>query len=586
MSEALVLPRTHRPIFAPRKRAGGTAYLEAGSGETVILIHGVGLNADAWSPQFEELAKTHHVIAIDMLGHGESKVASGTVTLESYIQQIADLMTERGITAANIVGHSMGGLVAIGFAIAHPTRTLRLAVLNSVFKRNAENRAAVEARAREISRSGTVGNVEEPLERWFGPRQQQPAIAQVVRHWLASANPQGYATTYSIFASSDEAFAGKLQDLAMPSLFATGSQDANSSPAMAAAMASEARRGRLLVLEGARHLMNLTHADAVNKALRELLQTPVESFDLKDLRKAFGSFMTGVTVVTTQDANGSLRGFTANSFSSVSLDPPLLLVCMNKASASCEVFSSAASFAVNILSESQKEVSGVFASKRPDKFADAAYTMSASGNPLLTGSLAWFDCARHDAIDAGDHVILIGRVKNYGHVDANPLGYARGGYVTLGLEQSAVNAAAQAGRTEVGAILECDGKLLVFPAANGRYELPHVGRAGEAGTASRLQYYLASKGISAKLGFLFAVYENKEDQTQSIYYRGDAELERNDAATLLSFDALPWDAFRDYATRTMLKRYSQERLQGRYRIYSGDQTSGDVREIDEGGSVR
>ena len=120
---------------------------------------------------------------------------------------------------------------------------------------------------------------------------------------------------------------------------------------MASAMANEARRGKLLVLEGARHLMNLTHADAVNAALRELLQTPVEAFDFKDLRKAFGSFMTGVTVVTTQEANGSLRGFTANSFSSVSLDPPLLLVCMNKASASCEAFSSAASFAVNILSE-------------------------------------------------------------------------------------------------------------------------------------------------------------------------------------------------------------------------------------------
>jgi (E)-2-((N-methylformamido)methylene)succinate hydrolase len=581
MSDALVLPRTSRHLLAPRKRAGGMAYLEAGSGEAVIFIHGVGLNADAWRPQFEELAKTHRVIAIDMLGHGESDAASGAVTLDSYVQQVADLMSACGINAANIVGHSMGGLVAIGFALAHPTRTLRLAVFNSVYKRNAENRAAVEARAKEIARSGTVGNVEEPLERWFGPRRQQPEIAQDVRAWLTSANPQGYAAAYNVFASSDEAFSGKLAGLSMPSLFATGSQDINSSPSMASAMANESRRGKLLVLEGARHLMNLTHADAVNAALRELLQTPVETLDFKDLRKAFGSFMTGVTVVTTQEENGSLRGFTANSFSSVSLDPPLLLVCMNKASASCEAFTSAASFAVNILSESQKEVSGVFASKRSDKFSDAAYTLSASGNPLLTGSLAWFDCAHHDAIDAGDHVILIGRVKSYNHVDANPLGYARGGYVTLGLEQSAVNAAAQAGRTEVGAILECDGKLLVFPAANGKYELPHVGRAGEAGTASRLQAFLASKGISAKLGFLFAVYENKEDQHQSIYYRGDAELERNDAAALLSFDALPWEAFRDYATQTMLKRYSQERLQGRYRIYSGDQTSGDVRDVGE-----
>ena len=144
-----------------------------------------------------------------MLGHGESEAASGAVTLDSYIQQVADLMTACGIAAANIVGHSMGGLVAIGFALAHPARTLRLAVFNSVYKRTAENRAAVEARAKEIARSGTVGNVEEPLERWFGPRRQQPEIAQDVRAWLASANPKGYAAAYNIFASSDEAFVGQ-----------------------------------------------------------------------------------------------------------------------------------------------------------------------------------------------------------------------------------------------------------------------------------------------------------------------------------------------------------------------------------------
>lgn len=582
MSEARALQRTSRPLLAPRKRIGGTAYIDAGSGEAMVLIHGVGLNADAWQPQIWELAKTHRVIAIDMLGHGESEAASGAVTLDSYVKQVADLMTACGITAANIAGHSMGGLVAIGFALAHPARALRLAVLNSIYRRSAENRAAVEARAREISRSKAAGNIEEPLERWFGPRRQQPALAQEVRAWLASANPQGYAAAYSIFASSDEAFVGRLQSLSMPSLFATGSLDLNSSPAMAGAMANEARRGRLLVVEGARHLMNLTHPDAVTAALHDLLQTPVEAFDFKDLRKAFGAFMTGVTVVTTRQADGGLRGFTANSFSSVSLDPPLLLVCVNKASASCEAFSSTPSFAVNILSEAQKDVSGAFASKRPDKFADVQYAMSASGNPLLTGSLAWFDCARHDVIDAGDHVILIGRVMGYSHTDANPLGYARGGYVTLGLEQSAVNAAAQAGRTEVGAILECNGRLLVFPAANGKYELPHVGRSGEAGTASRLQAHLASKGINAKLGFLFAVYENKDDQTQSIYYRGDAEPGGNGAATFLNFDALPWESFRDDATRSMLRRYSQERLQGRYRIYSGDHVSGDVRDVGEG----
>ncbi|MBL8791279.1 MAG: flavin reductase, partial [Rhizobiales bacterium] len=396
-----------------------------------------------------------------------------------------------------------------------------------------------------------------------------------------TANPRGYATAYIIFADSDEAFAGQYTALAMPALFATGSDDANSSPEMAKAMAAEAQLGKALVLAGERHMMNLTNPSAVTAALRDLLKEVTPVIDSKDLRKAFGTFMTGVTVVTTREANGTLRGFTANSFSSVSLQPPLLLVCLSKASGSCAAFSAAKSFAVNILSESQKAVSGNFASKKPDKFADIDYSFSASGNPILPGSVAWFDCEQHSLVEAGDHVILIGRVTSYAHSDANPLGYARGGYITLGLEQSAVNAASLAGRTEVGAILECGGKLLAFPTPDGRFELPHVGRGGEAGSAARLLAQLSAQGIQARLGFLFAVYENREDHSQSIYYRGETETTGEGKAALLSFEELPWERFRDDATRSMLRRYSNERLQGRYKIYSGDHVSGSVREVGE-----
>lgn len=581
MSEAQVASRTRTIELAPRKRAGGTAYIDVGTGEPVVLIHGVGLNADAWTPQIEDLSKTHRVIAIDMWGHGESDLPPGATSIETYVQQLAELMTACGVVAANVVGHSMGGLVALGFALTYPKRCLRLGVFNSVYKRNPEKRAAVLNRAREIEASKSVGNIEEPLERWFGPRGQQPVAAGLVREWLSSATPKGYAAAYKVFATSDEIYADQLGKLVVPALFATGSQDINSSPDMAATMAHEAPHGKELVIDEARHMMNLTHAEQVNAALRNLLQTATPIMDPKDLRKAFGTFMTGVTVVTTCEPNGTLRGFTANSFSSVSLDPPLLLVCLAKAAGSCEAFSQAMSFAVNILSESQKAVSGNFASKKPDKFSDVSFTASASGNPLLPSSVAWFDCKRHSIVDAGDHVILIGEVTSYAHTAANPLGYARGGYVTLGLEQSAVNAAAQAGQTEVGVILECDSKLLVFPAPNGGYELPHVGRSGEAGSAARLMAKLSAQGISAKLGFLFAVFENRDDHSQSIYYRGETEHGGSGTAKLLSFEDLPWDKFRDDATRAMLKRYSDERLQGRYKIYAGDNISGDVREVGE-----
>jgi (E)-2-((N-methylformamido)methylene)succinate hydrolase len=562
------------PTMSDRSVAGDTAYIDKGQGETIIFIHGVGLNADAWGPQIAAFSKTHRVIAIDMLGHGGSGGAPEGVTLDHYVQQVADVMAALGINTANIVGHSMGGLVAIGFALAHPGQTLRLAVLNSVYQRTDEKRAAVMARAAEIATSGTVGDIEAPLERWFGPRAEQTGIAHDVRRWLSQVSPKGYATAYQVFAASDSVFAGKLGALKMPCLFATGSDDPNSTPEMANAMARETRRGRSLVLAGERHMMNLTNPEAINVALQDLFREQV--IDVKDLRKAFGTFMTGVTVVTTRDNDGQLRGFTANSFSSVSLDPPLLLVCISKAAASCDAFAKGPGFAVNILSEGQKDVSGSFASKRADKFADVNWRASPLGHPLLEGSVAWFDCANHKVVDAGDHLILIGEVKSYGHNDSSPLGYARGGYFTLGLEQSAVNAASQAGRAEVGAILECDNKLLVFPSGD-KLELPHVGFGQEPATTSELLAFLKARGISASLGFLYAVYENNAARTQSIYYRGEAELPGD--ATLLDFDALPWERFRDDATRSMLKRYSVERLQGRYKIYSGDHVSGDVRDV-------
>ena len=96
--------------------------------------------------------------------------------------------------------------------------------------------------------------------------------------------------------------------------------------------------------------------------------------DLKELRNAFGAFLTGVTVVTTREKGGIPRGFTANSFTSVSLDPPMLLICVDKTAESFDVFVESPGFAVNILAEEQLETSGLFSSKRPDKFDITGWT--------------------------------------------------------------------------------------------------------------------------------------------------------------------------------------------------------------------
>jgi flavin reductase (DIM6/NTAB) family NADH-FMN oxidoreductase RutF len=316
--------------------------------------------------------------------------------------------------------------------------------------------------------------------------------------------------------------------------------------------------------------------------LGSFLRERLSSFDNRELRTAFGSFMTGVTIVTTAGVDGQPRGFTANSFTSVSLEPPLLMICIGKQAASMEVFRHARGFAVNILSEAQKDISVLFASKRPDKFEVAGWRAGPFGNPLIEGSSAWFDCARYQVIDAGDHIVLMGHIEAFSYSDANPLGYARGHYITLGLEQAAVNAASSASRTVVGAILENDNRLVLLPdpARASGLVLPEVGRLGHSGSASQLHDLLQREGMDATLGFLFAVFENPGTREQCIYYRGEALLHARGRTVLADFEDIPWERLPDEATCSMLRRYAAERKIGRFKVYSGDHRQGTVKAVD------
>ena len=347
---------------------------------------------------------------------------------------------------------------------------------------------------------------------------------------------------------------------------------------------SEAHRSEAEAL--ARQLQHGKNAVAapgeVTALLGSFLAERLSSFDNRELRSAFGSFITGVTIVTTAGIDGQPRGFTANSFTSVSLEPPLLMICIGKQAASMEVFRQAKGFAVNILSEAQKDTSVLFASKRHDKFEAAQWRSGPFGNPLIEGSAAWFDCARYQVIDAGDHIILMGHVEAFSYSDANPLGYARGHYITLGLEQAAVNAASSASRTVVGAILENDNRLVLLPdpARPSGLALPEVGRHGHSGSASQLHDLLQREGMDATLGFLFAVFENPGTREQCIYYRGEALLHARGRTVLADFEDIPWDRLPDEPTRSMLRRYAAERKIGRFKVYSGDHRQGTVKAVD------
>lgn len=147
------------------------------------------------------------------------------------------------------------------------------------------------------------------------------------------------------------------------------------------------------------------------------------------LRSALGCYTTGVTVVTFLDARGRPRGFTASSFTSVSLDPPLLLVCVNKQSRSLPDIRAAGAFAINILTADQSQEARRFASAADDRFGETSWVVGISGAPRLTSFKAMLDCSLHHVFSAGDHEIIFGAILDVVvHPQLEPLVYSRGSF--------------------------------------------------------------------------------------------------------------------------------------------------------------
>ncbi|WP_042300326.1 flavin reductase family protein [Paraburkholderia kururiensis] len=307
-----------------------------------------------------------------------------------------------------------------------------------------------------------------------------------------------------------------------------------------------------------------------------------QTIDIAEFRRALGAFVTGVTVVTTIQPDGSPRGFTANSFTSVSLDPPLILVCIAKTASSYPVFSQTRQFAVSVLAEDQKNVSGVFASKAADKFAQVAWRARVTGSPVMEGAAASFDCATHDVVEAGDHIILIGRVLDFVHTPSSPLGYCRGAYVNFSLTFDAVAAAGT--RARVGAILEHRDGLVLLDTPQG-LQLPTGAKLEPQNDAASLAGVLAKLGIKAHLDFLFAVFESDRQPTPGvqIYYRGrvknDIAPQSGGPIRIVPLMQIPWNELHDEAERSMLERYMRERSEDAFGVYVGDSEAGTVQAL-------
>ena len=300
--------------------------------------------------------------------------------------------------------------------------------------------------------------------------------------------------------------------------------------------------------------------------------TPLDS---RKLRNAFGTFVTGVTVVTAYDQGGAPIGFTANSFTSVSLDPPLVLICLANSSRNYDALINAAGFAVNVLSETQIEMSNTFARPVEDRFAMVDWHDGPNGSPILDGACGWFDCSMHKTVEAGDHVILIGRVEAFDSTAEPGLGYVRGAYVT---PSTATLALAHSANLIVSALIERDGQVLLVDDGAGGLTLPERAAVGE-GASTAVKKLISSTGLHAQPGFVYSVFEDVDRKHQHISFLCQTAGGAPNKGAFAPITKSTLAKVSDPAIQTMLKRFATESALGHYGIYYGDQNSGEVRPV-------
>lgn len=252
-------------ITRPRSEFGELAAVVAGAGAPVVLLHGVGLRAEAWNAQIAALAPRHTVIAPDLPGHGESRFFDYQPKFADYVQRFAvAIASARLDEPVFMVGHSLGAAIALEVATQHPALIRGVVALSAIYRRTSDAAAKVRARAANLAET-RAQDPSETLQRWFGDARN--AEYHACRNWLKTVNPASYKASYTFFAHQNGPSDDALRELSTPALFITGSEDPNSTPEMARRMAALAPAGRAVAIGGAAHMAPMTHVAVVNALL-------------------------------------------------------------------------------------------------------------------------------------------------------------------------------------------------------------------------------------------------------------------------------------------------------------------------------
>ena len=382
----------------------------------VLLIHGGGQTRAVWGDVADALVQAgRQVINLDLRGHGGSEwPVDGRYDLTAFAEDVRAVLAQMA-TRPVVVAATLGGWIA-----------------TAALSRDAANLAA--------------GLVLVDL-----PTQVDPAatgaMGDRLRRYVAEVEAAGGTPRWDkrlIAAIDIDAMPAMLRTAApalnLPVLFVRGGLSPLAGTADAAEFVGALPNCEAVEVDNADLLVTTDRMESFNGILLDFLERRMpraapeyrSGSDARTLRDALGCFATGVTIVTTFAADGLPVGLTANSFTSVSLEPPLLLVCIARSAGSLAAFETNERFGVNVLQIGQQPTSDRFARRGEDKFAQTQWEVGEFGSPVLTGALTSFECRRSAVHDGGDHIILVGEVlKARFEPRRDPLLYFRGKYRRL-----------------------------------------------------------------------------------------------------------------------------------------------------------
>ena len=416
---------------------------------SVLLLPSHGQTREFWYGSGAALAEAgRYAICVDLRGHGDSGHSpDGQYGLDAYIGDLRVILAALPNRAV-VVTAGLGALIAMA-AVGEgaPDLVSGLALVDA----NIWVEQAVAAHMGQALESRTMefddpSKIVDAIAAAY-PSEPRPVTDRIMAayarrddgrfHWrgdpkaLASGSLPEFETRLTEAATR----------LVCPVTLIRGSLNATVSSAVTEKLQALIKGAEISEIEGAGHYATSDREDDFNAILLDFLErkaprqalTFIGGSEPRILRDALGCFATGVTVVTTINEIGEPLGLTANSFTSVSLDPPLILFALARKSANLTAFEKAGRFAVNVLHIGQQPVGGRFASRDVARFEGVDWAMRGEGgSPILAGSLASFDCHTHAIHDGGDHLIFIGHVNHaWFEPHRDPLLYFRGKFRRL-----------------------------------------------------------------------------------------------------------------------------------------------------------